>query len=189
MTLNHDSLAADSDIPLRRSIRLVEYDYSRTGAYFVTLVTKDRTPLLGEVVDCRMLLSDAGKVVFDRWLWLPTQYQHVELDEFVVMPNHLHGIIWLSGPLAGTGESRLAPTDFGKRKPLGQLVGAFKTMSAKLVNVTLGTPARPLWQRNFYDRIIRNEPELNRIREYIRNNPLQWELDEENPTRLRRGDS
>ena len=136
-----------------------------------------------------MVLSDAGKIVCDRWLWLPTQYPHVELDEFVVMPNHLHGVIWLTSPLAGTGDSRIAPTKVKDQKPLGQIVGAFKTVSAKQVNLAVGTPGRPLWQRNYHDHIIRSEPELNRIREYIRNNPLQWELDEENPSWLRRGDS
>ena len=129
-----------------------------------------------------MRLSEAGKVVVNAWLWLPTRYPHLELDEYVVMPNHLHGVIWLTGPLSGTGESRLAPTKRRGTKPLGQLVGAFKTMSAKLVNATLGTPGRSLWQRDFYDRVIRNQRELDRVREYIRNNPLQWELDEENPS-------
>ena len=178
-----------SDVPLRRSIRLKDYDYSQAGAYFVTIVSKDRAALFGDVVNGAMVLSKAGTLVAETWQWLPTQYPYVGLDEFVVMPNHLHGVIWLTGPRAGTGDSRIASTKVKDQKPLGQLVGTFKTVSAKQVNLAVGTPGRPLWQRNYHDHIIRSEPELNRIREYIRNNPLQWELDEENPSRLRRGDS
>ena len=178
-----------SDVPGRRSPRLQAYDYTQVGAYFVTLVTKDRVLLLGDVVKGEMMLSHIGKSVADAWLWLPTQYPYVELDAFVVMPNHLHGVIWLAGPLSGTGDSRIAPSNSGGRKPLGRLIGAFKTVSAKRVNAALGTPSRPLWQRGFHDHVIRNERDLERIREYIRNNPLQWEMDEENPSRLRRGGS
>ena len=159
------------------------------GAYFVTLVTHDRASLFGEVDNGGVLLTHMGKLVAETWLWLPTQYPSVELNEFVVMPNHLHGVIWLTGPLSGTGDSRIAPTNFGGRKPLGRLIGAFKTVSAKRVNTALGTPGRSLWQRDYYDHVIRNERDLDRIREYIHNNPLQWELDEENPSRLRRGGS
>ena len=103
----------NSDIPLRRSPRLKAYDYTQVGAYFVTLVTHDRDLLLGDVVKGEVKLTHIGKVVADTWLWLPTQYPCVELDEFVVMPNHLHGVIWLAGPLSGTGDSRIAPTNFG----------------------------------------------------------------------------
>ena len=176
-------------MPSRHSIRLTDYDYSGQGAYFVTFVTKGRLLLFGEVDDGQVRLNDAGMEVAGTWLWLPERFPTAGLDEFVVMPNHLHGIIWLTEPFSGTGESRLAPTQRRGAKPLGQLVGAFKTVSAKLVNTTLGTPGRSLWQRNFYDRIIRNERELDRVREYIRNNPLQWELDEENPSNHRKGDS
>ena len=180
---------SSSEIPIRRSPRLQAYDYSQPGAYFVTLVTHERVSLLGGVVDGEVKLSHNGNAVNDAWLWLPSQFPHVELDEFVVMPNHLHGVVWLAGPLSGTGVSRNAPTKPGPRKPLGQVIGAFKTVSTKQVNAALGTPGRPLWQRDFYDHVVRNEQDLHRIREYIRNNPLQWELDEENPSRLRRGGS
>ena len=180
---------ANSDVPLRRSLRFRDFDYSEPRAYFVTLVTYDCASLFGEVVNDGVLLSQLGKVVAETWLWLPKQYPHVDLDEFVVMPNHLHGIVWLAGPLSGTGDSRIAPTNAGGRKPLGRLIGAFKTVSGKRVNTALGTPGRPLWQRDFYDHVIRNERDLDRIREYIRNNPLQWEMDEENPSRPRRGGS
>ena len=178
-----------SDVPGRRSPRLQAYDYTQVGAYFVTLVTNNRDSLLGDVVEGEMKLSHIGKVVADTWLWLPTQYPFVELDAFVVMPNHLHGVIWLAGPLSGTGDSRIAPTKSGGRKPLGGLMGAFKTVSAKRVNTAIGTPGRPLWQRDYYDHVIRNERDLDRIREYIHNNPLQWDLDEENPFGPRRGGS
>ncbi len=85
---------SNSDFPFRRSPRLQAYDYSQPGAYFVTLVTHDRVSLLGDVVDGEMKLSLIGNAVNDAWLWLPSQFPHVELDEFVVMPNHLHGELY-----------------------------------------------------------------------------------------------
>ena len=160
----------------RRSVRLKGYDYSQSGDYFVTVVTLNRLPVLGEIVDGEMLLNSTGQSVADAWEWLANRYPHIELDEFVVMPNHLHGIIVISNDVKGG--SRTAPT---ARKPLGRLVAAFKTVSTKQVNIAHGTPGQPLWQRNFYEHVIRNEEELDRIREYIATNPMKWETDAENP--------
>jgi len=122
-----------------------------------------------------MVLKDAGRVVAGTWQWLEQQYDYVDLDEWTVMPNHFHGIV----VLGCRGGSRTAPT--GKRKPLGRLIGAFKTVSTKQINEMRNTSGAKLWQRGFYEHIIRNDESLNRIREYIMNNPLQWELDRENP--------
>ncbi len=166
----------------RRSIRPKGYDYTQAGAYFVTLVVQDRSCLFGEVVNGQMQLSEIGMLVADKWEWLATQYAYVTLDEYVVMPNHLHGIIGVG--TRSRGGSRTAPTTSttrSNRKPLGRLVGAFKTVVTKQINLTYGTEGRPIWQRNYYERIIRNENELDRAREYIVNNPLQWALDRENP--------
>ena len=155
-------------LPNRKSIRLKAYDYSQPGAYFVTVVTNNRKPLFGEIVEGKMLLNALGEYVDRAWVWLGTRYPYVELDEYVVMPNHLHGIIFI--------------TDCGKqRKSLGQLIGAFKTRTARQNNLILGASGQMLWQRNFFERIIRNDRELQRARQYIANNPLRWELDAENP--------
>jgi len=164
----------------RRSIRLPAYDYAQAGAYFVTIVCKNRVLLLE---DPRL-----REVVEETWLWLADQYEFVYLDEFVVMPNHLHGIIVIGDTCRGgtrtvlrRGASRSAPTGVAKRKPLGQLVGAFKTVSTKRINGIRSTPGLPVWQRNYYERVIRNDEELNRVRQYIVDNPAHWEEDRENP--------
>ena len=145
----------------RRSIRLKGYDYSQHGAYFVTLCTSEKELFFQN--------SDIKQIAEGRWMWLREQYDYVEIDEWVVMPNHLHAIV-----IIGRGSSRTAPT-----KPLGRLIGVFKTTSAKLIH-QVGYP-HFAWQRNYYEHIIRNEKELTRIREYIRMNPLKWQFDRENP--------
>jgi putative transposase len=155
----------------RRSVRLKGYDYSQEGAYFVTICTHGREPSLGRVAAGEMILSNSGRVVSQSWLWLAEQYPFVELDEWVVMPNHVHGIVILR-----RSGSRTAPT-----KPLGRLVGAFKTVSAKQINRQRGTPGARFWQRNYYERVVRDEDELNRLRRYLLDNPVQWEGDEDNP--------
>lgn len=145
----------------RRSIRLEAYDYTRSGAYFVTACVQDRVCLFGEVVDGKMELNSFGEVVAEHREWLEQQYAHVQLDAWVVMPNHLHGIIVLmdDNPCRGGfpafgGELRLrtAPTP-AKRKPLGRLVGAFKTVSTKHINRMWNCPSQRLWQRNFYEHV------------------------------------
>ena len=141
----------------------------------------------GVVVNGQVQRSDTGRLVADAWEWLGAQYPYVELDEYVVMPNHLHGIIVIVDD-PRRGDSRIAPTPSGttparQRKPLGRLIGAFKTVSTKQFNLACGVSGSRLWQRNYYERIVRDEDELERIREYVVNNPLQWELDEENPAK------
>jgi REP element-mobilizing transposase RayT len=175
----------------RRSIRLQDYDYSQPGAYFVTICALDRECLFGDVRCGKMALNELGEIVAESWQWLERQYEYVEMDEWVVMPNHLHGIIVIMdfGDDSCTGGSRTARTrtaptgsDQPKREPLGRLIGAFKTVSTKRVNQIHNTPGAKLWQRNYSEHIIRNENELNRIREYIAQNPAKWEFDRENPS-------
>jgi REP element-mobilizing transposase RayT len=158
----------------RRSIRLPAYDYAQAGAYFVTMVCKDGALLL-EDPRFRAAAEEA-------WLWLGDQYEFVHLDEYVVMPNHLHGIIVISDPCRGG--SRAAPTGAANRKPLGQLVGAFKTVSTKRINEIRGTLGLPVWQRNYYERVIRDDEELNHTRQYIIDNPAHWAEDRENPNNV-----
>ena len=165
----------------RRSIRLRGYDYSQAGVYFVTLVVQDRACLFGQVVDGDMRLSNTECLVTDAWQWLETQYPYVVLDEFVVMPNHLHGLIMITDDTC-RGGSRTAPTSPAvRRKPLGRLIGAFKTVSTKRVNLAHGLSGSPLWQRNYFEHVVRTEDSLTKIRQYIHDNPARWELDGENP--------
>jgi putative transposase len=162
----------------RRSIRLKGYDYGQAGAYFVTMVAMGRECLFGQEVNGFIQLNTYGTIVETVWQWLADQYPYLILDEWVVMPNHLHGILVI---LDGRGGSRTAPTGWVKRKPLGRLLGAFKTVSSKRINEIRDTPGAMVWQRNYYEQIIRNESSLSRIQEYIITNPAQWKEDTENP--------
>ncbi|MFI5330749.1 MAG: transposase [Desulfobaccales bacterium] len=161
----------------RRSLRLKDYDYRQSGAYFVTICVKDRKYLLGSITDGEARLSTYGSIVANCWLWLSSGYSYLSLDEWTIMPNHLHGIIFIYQPNAGG--SRTAPT-IPKPLPLSRLVGAFKTVSSKYINIVRQTLGAPFWQRGFYEHVIRHEEALNRIRNYIATNPVRWELDREN---------
>jgi len=186
----------------RRSIRLKGYDYSSAGAYFVTIVAWQRECLFGEIVDGTMHLNRHGHIVRDAWFDLKNHYQHVELGEFVIMPNHVHGIIVLvddgrggSSSSGGTNspDTTLAGMDnlpihqtrpYVKPKPrhsLSEIVRAFKSFSAKRINRLRRTDGIPVWQRNYYEHIIRNEREMDNIAKYIETNPLRWNEDDENP--------
>jgi len=138
-----------------------------------------------------MRSNDSGDIVADSWKWLAEQYDHVDLDEWTIMPNHMHGILVITDAgggdlrrggsrtaLTGTAPTRNAPA---KRKPLGRLIGAFKTVSTKHINILRNMPGTKLWQRNYWEHIIRNETELQHIREYIQNNPASWQGDALHP--------
>jgi REP element-mobilizing transposase RayT len=165
----------------RRSIRLQGYDYSNQGAYFVTICTWNRENILGDVFNSVMQLNSFGEIVMKCWQDLPIHYKYIALDEVVIMPNHLHGIIWINGDIAGAG-FKPAPTNI--RHGLSEIIRALKTFSSRQMNKNRNTPGTPVWQRNYFDRVIRNEKELHAIREYIINNPLQWSMDENNPLNL-----
>jgi len=183
----------------RRSIRLQEYDYSWAGWYYVTICAKGGICLFGDIVEGKVCLSQWGKLVREEWLKTPEVRKTVELDEFVVMPNHLHGIIIMGESVGATrrvaqeegtaqplrATLQVAPTKTLVSGSLGAIIGQFKSMSAKRINKIRGTKGSSMWQRNYYEHIIRDDADLHRIRTYIQNNPLQWELDEENPRNYR----
>lgn len=158
----------------RRSIRLKGYDYSQAGAYFITLCTQDRACLFGKVVNGEMRLNDAGRMVLAEWNRLPERFPHLVLDAFVVMPNHVHGILVITDPAPTVGATVgatlvVAPT-------VGNIIGAFKSRVTveyiRGVKTSGWPPFRGrLWQRNYYEHIIRNERALNAIRQYIMENP------------------
>ena len=185
----------------RKPLRLGQYDYSRPGEYFVTICTKDRESRFGEIEDGEMRTNDSGAIVQSCWNDLPNHYPNVQLDEFVVMPNHVHGVIRIleqflvgathghnrnDGPTVGdglkppVGVTQSSPLQ-GKRHRLGHIVGSFKSAITKRINEIHGTPGAPLWQRGYYDHIIRDDRSLTRIRDYIVRNPQQWSSDKENP--------
>jgi putative transposase len=162
----------------RRSIRLKDYDYSQPGAYFITVCTKDHDCILGEIVDGEIQLSEFGKIALKHWDEIPKYFPSAELDEFIVMPNHIHGIIVLHEPVGAIHESPLQMTRPQRRKMvLPGIIGKFKMIAAKEINTVRHTAGSPVWQRNYFERIIRDDKELNNIREYIVNNPLKWRED------------
>jgi putative transposase len=171
----------DPDKHHRRSLRLKHYDYSRAGSYFITICTEERQCLFGEVVDSIMNSNDPGQMIRRWWDKLPSKFSALGLDEAVVMPNHLHGILMLR--TAHAVES--APT-------LGDVMDWLKTMTTnEYIRGVKGLGWRGfsgrLWQRDYFEHIIRDEEELRRVREYIRSNPAQWALDAENPASVSRG--
>jgi len=151
----------------RRSIRLKGYDYAQAGAYFVTICTWQHQSFLGEVVRGEMQLSDYGKVAQFHWHNLLQHHQHLELDEFIVMPNHLHGILILKDD-----------TTCKKRHGLPEIIRGFKTFAARRINKIRNLTGISVWQRGYYEHIIRHEISLMAIRQYIVNNPLSWNKDE-----------
>ena len=177
--------------PERKELRLKEYDYSQPGAYFVTICTKDRLNLFGEIVNEQMHLSAAGQIARRCWDELPDHFGSIELDQFVVMPNHIHGIIIiLDGPVGATHASpQREERKERKRNTLGDMVGSFKSAVTKRINEINGTPGAPFWQRGYYDHIIRDDRSLTRIREYILNNPLRWFVDGNDPAENNANDS
>ena len=152
----------------RKSIRIPDYDYTQEGWYYVTICVNKHKCLLGEVVEDKMILNQFGIIADEKWQWLENQYNYIKLDKWQIMPNHMHGIIGFIGSCSG---SRTAPT---KYKPLGRIIGAFKTVSTKTINKIKHSPGERFWQRDFWEHIIRNEQELNRIRSYIIRNPEKW---------------
>ncbi len=168
----------------RRSIRMRRHNYSQTGRYFVTLCTQNRKHLFGKIMENKMVLNNVGRIAFETWKWLQTQYDHVELDEWAIMPNHLHGIIVIiNNNTNGSQTTHINPREgsqsvsAGKRKPIGRIIGAFKTVTTKRTNQIQGRTGIKLWQRNYYEHIIRNNHDLSRIRNYIINNPRKWNVD------------
>jgi REP element-mobilizing transposase RayT len=175
-------------------MRLPRYDYAGQGAYFVTICTRERECIFGEVVDGGMQLNDMGRIVEEEWSCSSVVRKEIEMDAFVVMPNHIHGIVLIHanpvgahGPLPGKGSHSGRVGAHGRaplRRPprsLGSFVAGFKASATKRINLLRRTPGRAIWHRNYYEHVIRGEKELDQIRRYIIENPLRWELDEENP--------
>jgi putative transposase len=145
---------------------------------------RDLECVLGAVVDRIVALNGVGSIVEATWYDLPNHYPHVELDEFIIMHNHVHGIIVLTEESISVGETGLKSAPTGKRHGLTEIVRGFKTFSARRINEMRYTVGVPFWQRGYYEHVIRNDRSLDRIREYILNNPYNWDTDEDNPNRI-----
>jgi putative transposase len=181
----------DPDKHKRRSIRLKGYDCAGPGAYFVTVCTRDRACLFGHVVNGEMHLNDAGEIVRKEWFNTTAIRPYVRLNdnESVVMPNHIHAIVRIvdNEVVGATGRSPLRlPSSESlpngpKHASIGAIVAGFKSATAKRINQMRGAPGTPIWQRNYYEHVVRNEAELMAIREYIVSNPARWDDDENNP--------
>jgi putative transposase len=161
---------------------LKEYDYSQPGEYFITICTNDKKCVFGEVIEEKTTLSSVGEIVKKYWEEIPMHFPNVELDEFVIMPNHVHGIIIINGHV---GVEYIQPLQNKYQhvipKSLGSIIRSYKAAVTR--ECYKNNHSYFKWQSLFYDRIIRSDKELSNIRDYINNNPLKWHLDEENPNR------
>jgi len=190
------------DIHHRRSIRLKGYDYSRAGVYFVTICAHGRECLFGEIEDSEMQLNDCGQIVAAEWIRSAEVRAEIELGEYVVMPNHFHGIAIITEeddrcrgdrPVALDGFGRcmgdqcggdrpVAPTVPGPRpESIGAMMAGFKSAVSKRINAIRDTPGVTVWQRNYYEHIIRDEADYRRVAEYISTNPQRWVEDKLHP--------
>ena len=182
--LYHSPVRYDPFRHKRRSIRLRGYDYSSPGAYFITICAHGHESLFGTVTDGRLILNGYGKIVRECWYDLPRHYPHVTIDAFVVMPNHVHGVIVLLAEAIGAVGAGLKPaptTTERRRQALPEVVRGFKTFSARRINTLRDAAGTSVWQRNYYEHIVRDDKDLERIRIYIADNPRHWEEDECHP--------
>ena len=168
----------------RKSIRLKEFDYSQPGEYFVTICAKNHKCIFGSIVNGQMDLNERGNVVKECWEKIPEHFPNVVLDEYIIMPNHIHGILVLIGPIVGTRPAvSLLHERFGKpvSGSLSTIVRSFKSAVTKRINEMHVRESGQLWQPRYYDRIIRSEKELQNTRDYIANNVITWAFDKDNP--------
>jgi len=173
----------------RRSVRLPGYDYARPGAYFITIVTHRRFELFGRIVDGEMQVFGAGKLAQACWGQIPEHFKHAGLGSFVVMPNHIHGILVLDGDMTAPRRGTIyrAPTRaFGKpgKATIPTIVATYKAAVTRQIHLQTGHTDK-IWQRNYYEHVIRNEAEWQRLHAYIEGNPRMWGDDQENPDRPR----
>ena len=185
----------------RNSLRHPEIDYSSTGAYFLTLYTRNHEPVFGSIKDGKMFCNPFGSIVWEVWESLPCRYPQISIDAAIVMPNHFHGIIIVHDSPVVVGEVHEPPlrndmNDFSnplrkiepplrheqkqqRKMTIPLVIGYFKMNSAKRINLLRGTPGTPVWQRNYYDHILHEDRECNELIEYIFTNPLRWGIDKD----------
>lgn len=173
----------------RKSVRLQGYDYSQEGAYFITICTHNRRCTLCDIIENRIVLSEWGRIVEREWHRSGAVRAEIGLDAFVIMPNHIHGIIFIH-PVGASGgspngknpgrRSKSIPPGFAK-KSLASFIAGFKSTVTIQINELRQERGKPFWQRNYYEHVIRDEKSLFECRTYIEQNPLKWVIDKENP--------
>ena len=171
----------DPELHHRRSIRLPHWDYAESGAYFVTLCAFERARLFGAVRDDQMGLNRIGEIVAEEWLRSAEIRSEIQLDDFVVMPNHLHAIVFIVRYGSDGGPAGGRPFSGTANRSLSALIQGFKSSAARRIGRLQKTNSRPVWQRNYYERVLRNDRELERAREYVLDNPRKWAEDKNNP--------
>ena len=193
----------DPRIHHRCSIRLKNYDYSQPGAYFVTICVHCRVCLFGEIINGKMQLNEVGQIVVECFKEIPQHFRNVEHDVFVVMPNHIHGILFITPathacrhagpktqlPIETSWARHASPLHSATPKlpPLGTIVGSFKSAVTRRVNLQHNLSGKCLWQRNYYEHVVRDEAELQQLREYVVNNSLNGNWMDCIPTTLQNG--
>ena len=174
----------------RKSIRLKDYDYTQDGYYFVTICAKNKTEYFGEIINGKMILNEYGEIANQCWVEIPEHFLDASLDEHIIMPNHIHGIIVIETSMMMVGAQNFVPLQREQinkfqhivPRSLGSIIRGFKIGVTKWCRNNNYNEFQ--WQKNYYDRIIRNEKELDKIRKYIFENPLKWEIDKNNPENL-----
>lgn len=159
--------------PERKPNRLKEYDYSQSGYYYVTICMQNRGYIFGDISDDGMILNQCGDIAKNSWLDLANHHKNIQLDAFVIMPNHIHGIIIINNPVGNRPACSV-----NKNNNLSVIIGSYKSTVTKQINRINNIVFQ--WQKSFHDHIIRTTDSLKNIREYIVNNPLTWETDENN---------
>ena len=187
----------------RHSIRLPGYDYANPGAYFLTILTHKKEHLFGKVIKGVVQLSPLGEIAQEQWEKIPTHFSNVLLDAFVIMPNHIHGVLVITEGLADTGKgkgkaferyntpnifrsnalpiqsksgSNASPKQLGSQPgSIPAIIQNYKSITSRKINKLLNSPGSTIWHRNYFEHIIRDEEDFNRIQQYIQENPLRWE--------------
>lgn len=168
----------------RKSTRLQLYDYSTPGYYFITICVQNHACLFGEILDGKMHQNELGTILNKEWRESLSSYPNIKADQWVVMPNHFHGLIQILDFLPrNKGYVNTGHLSVNERRKMliPKVIGKFKMHTSKSINQVFNQKGRSLWMRGYWDRVVRNEAELEKIRQYIVNNPLRWELDKLNP--------
>jgi putative transposase len=166
----------------RQPNRLRGYNYSQNGFYFVTICTQNHAEWFGRIRNGEMELNRYGETARNKWLEIPRHFENIRLDEFVIMPNHIHGIIVIENDTIMVGNRHACSLPIKRQyQTIPIVIGSYKSAATREINMVIIQNKNNFhWQKSFYDHIIRNESSLNRIREYINGNPRRWDMDIEN---------
>lgn len=174
----------DPQLHHHRSGRAPGYDYGLPGWYFLTICTYNHASFLGEIVEGEMQVNALGRIIEDEWQRTPKIRSDITLDAYIIMPNHIHGIVVITVDEGRRYSENYVPQYVSPSRSVGAIVRGLEAASSRRINALEHAEGRQVWQRNYYDHIIRNEADLERIRSYIETNPGNWSLDREHPDRF-----